>query len=430
MNNFWLLTVNMGYGHQRTAFPLKELAVGGLAINVNDYEGIPESDKRIWETTRRGYELISRFKRIPLLGECTFSFFDKFQRILDFYPKRNLSKPSLQLKQTFSLIKRGWGKDIVEKLKAKNLKLGKNLPFVSTFFTPAFMAEYFGYPGNIYCVVCDADISRAWAPFCPQKSRIKYFAPTSRVAERLKLYGVKEENILFTGYPLPKENIGGRRMDLLKEDLKYRLLNLDPQEKYREYYAPLIKYYLGDLPKKPNHPLTITFAVGGAGAQKETGVNILKNLCSDIKKRKIRVFLVAGNKEKIKNYFESNLKKLGLARSKYVQVLFGKNIEEYFLKFDLALRETDILWTKPSELSFYSALGLPLIIAPCIGSQEEFNKRWLLKSGFGSLQEDPKHLDQWLFDWLKRGYLAEDAMQGFVEGEKLGTFNIEEILKK
>jgi hypothetical protein len=75
-------------------------------------------------------------------------------------------------------------------------------------------------------------------------------------------------------------------------------------------------------------------------------------------------------------------------------------------------------------------LGIPIIVAPPIGSQEEFNMRYLLKSGFGILQENLNYLEQWLFDWLKKGYLAEAAMQGFVEGEKLGTFKILEIIKK
>jgi hypothetical protein len=75
-------------------------------------------------------------------------------------------------------------------------------------------------------------------------------------------------------------------------------------------------------------------------------------------------------------------------------------------------------------------LGIPLIITSPIGSQEEFNKRWLLKSGFGLLQEDPAYLEQWLFDWLEKGYLAEAAMEGFIEGEKMGTINIKKIIEK
>ena len=67
MKKAWLVSVNMGYGHQRTAFPLKGLAFGGEIINANDYQGIPEKDRRIWETTRKFYEFISKFKRNPLI---------------------------------------------------------------------------------------------------------------------------------------------------------------------------------------------------------------------------------------------------------------------------------------------------------------------------------------------------------------------------
>src|SRR4030042_2122469 len=405
----WIISVNMGYGHQRTAYPLKDLAFEGKIINANDYFKIPEKDKRIWETTRKSYEFISKMKRIPLIGNFVFSVFDYFQRILSFYPKKDLSKPSLQLIQTFSLIKKGWGKHLIEKLSSSQ-KRGNPIPFISTFFVPAFMAEYFDYPGEIFCIVCDADISRAWAPLNPKKSRIKYLAPTERAADRLKLYGVKPENVFLTGYPLPLENTGSSHLEILKNDLKHRLFNLDPEKRFFRHYEPLVKKYLGDLPQKSDHVLTLMFAVGGAGAQKEIGVKIVKQLSKQIKKKEIKVVLVAGIKRKVKQYFEKNTK--GLA----VEIIFAEDIEDYFSKFNQALRKTDILWTKPSELSFYSALGMPIIIAPAIGSQEEFNKRWLIKSGFSLLQEDANYINQWLFDWLEKGYLAEAAMQGFIEG--------------
>jgi len=418
-----VISVNMGYGHQRTAYALRDLAIGGKNINANDYVGIPEKDRKTWEITREGYEFISDLKGIPLFGNAVFSIMDYFQRILSFYPKRDLSKPNFQLKQTFSLIKRGWGRNLIEKLKQNPL------PLISTFFTPAFMAEFFNYPGEIFCVVCDADISRTWASLNPKESRIKYFAPTERVVERLQLYGVKPENIFLTGYPLPLENVGDESMEILKEDLRYRILNLDPKKTYFDKYRMLIEEKLGVLPEKSDHPLTIMFCVGGAGAQKEIGIKIIKSLLVKIKSNQIKIILVAGIKDWIKDYFERNLAKLGLKESKSVEIIFAEDINEYFQKFNQALRKIDILWTKPSELSFYSALGLPVVIAPTIGSQEEFNERWLLKSGFGILQEDLKYTYQWLFDWLSQGYLAEAAMQGFVEGEKLGTFKISQIIQ-
>jgi len=433
-NGAWIISVNMGYGHQRTAFPLRNLAEGKI-INANDYEGILGIDKIIWEGTRKFYEFISRFSRIPLIGRTAFSIYDQFQKILTFYPKRDLSKPNLSLREVYSVIKTGWGEHLIQSLQSGQ---GQNfLPLVSTFFTPTFMAEYFNYPGEIFCIICDADISRVWAPFNPKESRIKYFVPTERVAERLKLYGVKDENIFFTGYPLPQELIGTENLEILKDDLKHRLFNLDPKRKYFDKYKTLIEENLGKLPEKPDHPLTIMFSIGGAGVQKEIGIKLLKCLRFYLKQGRVKVILSAGIRKKVKNYFLYHIKKLnledfsgGLTSANSIEILFGENIEDYFKKFNQSLKKTDILWTKPSEISFYSALGIPIIIAPPVGSQEEFNMRWLLKSGFGLLQENPKYTDQWLFDWLKQGYLAEAAMQGFIEGEKLGTYKIQKIISQ
>ena len=428
MEKAWVISVNMGYGHQRTAYPLRDLAFKGEIINANSYQGIPEKDRKIWEGTRRFYEFISNFSRIPLVGKTAFSIYDKFQKILGFYPKRDLSQPNFNLKQIYSFFKKDWGKDLIEKLKINPL------PLITTFFIPAFMAEFFNYPGEIFCVVCDADISRTWAPLNPKESKIKYFASTERVIERLKLYGVKKENIFLTGYPLPLENIGvsppAGGLEILKEDLRLRLLNLDPKKRYFEKYKTLIEEKVGKLPEKSDHPLTILFSVGGAGAQKEIAIKIVKSLRERIKRGEVKIILSAGIREKIKKYFEKNLAeiKLNEAKPHCAEIIFEKDIESYFQKFNLALRKTDILWTKPSELSFYSALGIPIIISSSIGSQEEFNMRWLLKSGFGIFQENPRYTRQWLIDWLDRGYLAEAAMEGFIEGEKLGTFNIEKII--
>lgn len=369
----WVVAVDMGYGHQRTAYPLRDIASGKKIINANNYKGIPQKDKKIWETTRHIYEFISRFRSISFFGDVVFALMDKFQKIMSYYPKRDLSKPVFGLKNIFHFIKKGWGSDLIQKFKEHNQ------PIVSTFFTPAYMAEEYNYPNDIYCIICDADISRSWVSLNPKKSKIKYLVPNNWTRDRLRLYGVKKENILLTGYPLPKENIGGENMETLKKDLGYRILNLDPTGKYRKIYRPLIKGYLGELPKVPNHPLTIMFSIGGAGAQKEIGLAMVNSLKKKIKEKKIRVIISVGTREELRKYFSENL--IDLKLDEWVHILSGKNINEYFEKFNNALRTTDILWTKPSELSFYSALGIPIIIAPTMGSQEDFNKRWLLHIG-------------------------------------------------
>jgi UDP-N-acetylglucosamine:LPS N-acetylglucosamine transferase len=422
-NSAWVVAVDMGYGHQRTAFPLKDCAFGKKVINANNYDAISLKDRKIWNSTRVFYEFISDFKKIPLIGNFVFYLFDKFQQIPAFYPERDLSKPTISLRKIFSLIKQGWGKDLI-------LKLSKNpYPLIATFFTPAFMAEFFHYPGKIYCVICDADVSRAWAPPNPKRSKIIYFAPNSWVVDRLALYGVKKKNIFLTGYPLPQEIIGTEKMEILKRDVASRLLNLDPEKKYLKMYEPLIKKYVGKLPSKPNHPLTVLFSIGGAGAQKEIVASFLKSLSLRIRKQEIKVIISAGTKEKVRDYFLKKIKKIGLVGelSRGIELVFDEKTDSYFAKFNQALKKTDILWTKPSELSFYAALGIPIIVAPSIGSQEDLNRKWLLKIGAGVIQENPNYADQWIYDYLKSGRFAEAAMEGLVEIEKMGTFNIKKI---
>ena len=423
----WVVSVDMGYGHQRAAHPLRHIAEGGI-INANTYQGIPARDRKIWQNSRAFYEFISRFKQFPFIGDKVFEFYDRLQNIPEYYPKRDLSRPTFQVEQVMSLIRSSdWGKHLI-------MKLAKNpLPLVTTFFTTAFMAEYFRYPGEIYCLATDTDISRAWVPENPIRSRIRYFAPTSRVADRLKLYGIREKNIFLTGFPLPDENIGGPDLHRLKSDLLYRLVNLDPAGRYNARYHELIHHNLGHhrLPKRSLHPLTLTFPVGGAGAQRGLAVDILKSLRHRIREHQITYIMVAGIHNDVGHYFRSEIRQLGLAAElgRHVVVAGARTKDEYFVHFNRLLRTTDILWSKPSELSFYTALGIPMIIAPPIGSQEIYNKRWVETVGSGTAQEDPRYAHEWLFDWLESGWLAEAAMEGFVEAPKRGLYNIVNIVE-
>ena len=420
----WVIAVSMGYGHQRTAYPLIDVAPGGVFINANDYEGMPEKDRRLWKNLRQFYEFTSNFEHIPLFGELVFSFLDHFQKIANFYPRRDLSKPNFTLRQLFKIIENGWGKHLIDKLSKTPL------PLVSTFFVPAFMAEVFNYPGDIYCVICDADIARGWVPVNSRQTRIRYFASTHRTAERLESYGVPLKNIIVTGYPLPKSNIGVGN-ETVKYDFSHRVLNIDPSHYFRTKYRPLLESQLGALPRASNHILTIMFSVGGAGAQKEIGAQILASLKDKIMAKKIRLFLASGIKEKVSSYFQGQIanNKLSDYLGNNIFIIKGKKLTDYFENFNLALKETDILWTKPSELSFYSGLGIPIIIAPPLGSQEKFNKEWLLTIGAGISQQDPMYVNEWLFDLLNRGIIAEAALKGYMEVEKRGVFKIEEYLK-
>lgn len=415
-----LVVADMGYGHQRAAYPLLDLSAGEI-INVNNYPEIPEWEKKYWLNSLKSYEKISRFKKIPLLGELVFQAMDEFQEIDDYYPFRDLSKQSVQQKFYLQSLKKGLGRDLMEKLALNRL------PFVTTFFVAAYMAEYFNYPGDIYLVVCDADASRAWAPLDPLNSRIKFLLPNNKLKKRFLMYGVKEENIIISGFPLPKENVGENK-EILKKDLARRLSNLDSLSKYREKYQSLISNYFEIKNGKKQEPLTITFAVGGAGAQKEIGVIILEKLASQIKAKKIKLNLVAGVRPEVRQYFFDNLQKNGIIEGDGVQIIFASEKNDYFRLFNNCLHETDILWTKPSELSFYCALGLPIIMSSPVGSQEDFNREWLINIGAGIDSFAPEDICEWLPDMLNSGRLARAAMDGFLNAEQMGVYNIEKII--
>ncbi len=440
----YIIAVDMGYGHQRAVFPLLDIAGSPASWNIkksyiisaNDYPNIPRSDRLKWFWTRKTYEGISRFQGFPIFGKRVFHLMSYLQRIEPFYPRRDLSKPTFPIKLVYRLIKKGLGKHLVSVLNEDPL------PLVCSFPIPALCAEEHGYKGDIYCLCTDTDIARSWAPLHPEKSRIVYLAPTLRAKERLKLYGVRDENIVTTGFPLPKAlSAHAASTEHTQEDkneaslhiLKARMSTLDPSGIYHDKFEKLLSLYLGsDLgASKSGKPLSVTFAIGGAGAQSDIALKILKSFAEKIRKGEVRLNLVAGTSAPIMKKFDRAITKLFLKDERangFVTILYDQDKYEYFRKFNALLQETDVLWTKPSELSFYAGLGLPIIMSPPLGSQEEFNRSWLYMMGAGFEQYDPRYADEWLFDWIQSGWLAEAAMNGFINAPQRGTDRIKDLV--
>ena len=238
------------------------------------------------------------------MGDLVFALFDKFQEIQEFYPETHgIEFPTMQLKQVYGLMKkRDWGKHLIEKLNKEPS------PLVTTFSTVAFMAEHWGYQGDIWLVITDTDVARAWAPLRPNMTRIRYCASTEVAAQRLERYGVPHHHIFQTGFPLPEENIGGNSLKTVKSDLVERVINLDPNHYYRQKYGSTVKQFLQDikLEEKHHHPLTLTFAVGGAGAQRQLGCQMLASLKSKLLKKEINLNLIASSRNDVYLYFKNN----------------------------------------------------------------------------------------------------------------------------
>ena len=217
---------------------------------------------------------------------------------------------------------------------------------------------------------------------------------------------------------------------MLKKDLAQRLFYLDPKGKFWARHGRNVDYFLGkeNCVFKNERKLTITYAVGGAGAQKEIGEKIVYSLKDKLKAGEVKLNLVAGVRKEVFDYFNTVKNKID-PECESIKIIYSDSLPRYFDLFNDSLHDTDILWTKPSELSFYCALGLPIIMSPTIGSQEKFNRKWLREIQAALKQVNPEYTDQWLRDLLNRGTLAESAWDGFLKVRKLGTFNIKQVLK-
>ncbi|MBP7133692.1 hypothetical protein KBA73_00590 [Patescibacteria group bacterium] len=420
-----VVAVNMGYGHERAAYGLAELC-GGEIIVANNYPGIPKADKDVWDRSCKLYESISRLHALPWIGPSLFQLMDVFQRIPAFYPRRDMSRSNFQIAEIYYLLKHHkLGQHLIEKLAEDPL------PLICTFFLPAYAAELNDYPGDIYIAICDADMFRTWVPYDAKASRIQYLAPTGRVVERLKLYGVPSERIHLTGFPLPKYNIG-KETSILKHDLSHRIANLDPQQTFRKTYQETLTREFGKgVPQwTSEHPLTITFGIGGAGAQKNIAWQVVQSLRTLLLQKQLRLNIEVGTRTDLARFFHHAARNHGLqhALDKELCIHAYADRPTYFTSFQETLRTTDILWTKPSELAFYTGLGLPIVMAPPIGSQEDYNKAWLEGIGGGIAQQDPRYTHEWLMDWVHSGALARYAWNGYIEAPTHGAYRIESLI--
>ena len=427
-----VVSVLMGLGHMRAAFPLRDLSHEDIIIYGSKHN-TSRKEYRRWKKIRNLYYSFSRAGRIPLIGKYVLGIMLTIQKIAPYYPVKDRSEPTFSVKYLTHMIKKkGLCEALLEKIK------GEDTRTVHTFYVTGIALEMKTHDNHIhdnYLLICDSDFNRVWVPLEPRNSQLKYLAPCVQVKRRLLSYGVPEENIYLTGFPLPKENLGSEEdLEILKEDLWKRLLRLDPTNKFLSIHQKSVFYWLNQskLPEERETHFNLTFAVGGAGAQTHIVEKILESLKEKIQQKKIKLYISIGiNRdifEKVLGYVNSQ--GLGEYLNNGISLIFDKDIYKYLVKFNRALRHTDVLWTKPSELSFYCGLGIPILMAPPIGTHEEMNRRWLRHMHTGITPPGKvEYTNEWLFDLRENGILASAAWDGFLRVRKLGTYKIEELVR-
>jgi hypothetical protein len=414
-----IASAEMGYGHLRAAQALAS-ALGTEILHVDRPPLVSPEELRLWSASRRLYELTSRASQIPVVGAPLRSLLDTLTDIPHLHPQRDLSAPTFQARSLHRLILKGLGRGLVDLLRSTGA------PLLTTFFAPAISADHYGCE-RIYCVVTDADINRAWVPLNPRGTKVFYLTPSYRAIHRLRAYGVARERMAFTGFPLPHELVGGPDLPVLRGNLAGRLVRLDRKKVFREQARGEIHHFLGDLPEdQEGRPPLLTYTVGGAGAQADLARPLLKGVRGLIEEGRLRVCLAAGIRAEVAAKFREWVKEAGLEDylGGAVEVFLADGLEEYFPRFNALLARTDVLWTKPSEMTFFSGLGLPLIFSRPVGVHERYNRRWAIENGPGLKQRDPIHAEYWIREWLNEGTLAAAAWYGFLRMPKFGLYQI------
>jgi hypothetical protein len=420
----------MGYGHLRAAHALAE-ELGTDVLHADRPPLADGDEQKLWQAARRLYEWTSRVSQVPVLGRPVRWLLETVTAIPRIEPRRDLTAPDRSVKVLARLIDRGMGGGLARHLAAAGA------PLLTTYFAPALAvddARRRGVHGAgpvdgppLYCVVTDVDLARAWVGRRPQLTRIRYLVPSRRAVVRLRAYGVPPEQIVPTGFPLPGRLLGGATLGALRDNLSRRLVRLDPAGAFRDEFRREIDRFLGPLDaSQEGRPVTLAYVVGGAGAQAEIAEKLLRALAAWVDDGRLRIALVAGTRPEVAASFERWTRAAGLAAhlGDAVEVVYEPEVETYFRRFNRLLADVDVLWTKPSELTFFAALGLPLVLAPPVGVQERHNRRWAQQRGAALRQARPRHAAEWLHEWLRDGTLAMAAWNGYLRLPKFGLYQI------
>ena len=419
-----VVAIEMGYGHLRAAHALAD-ALGAPVLELDRPPLADAEETARWRRVRSGYEALSRLSQVPLLGRPMRRLLESITAIPHLHPHRDQSAATAAVRWLERLARSGAGSGLVAHLQATGATL------VTTFYAPAVIADLAGTE-RIVCVVTDADLNRVWVPRRPERSRIEYAAPSERAARRLRAYGVPSRRIHLTGFPLPAELLGGPELATLRRHLAARLVRLDPAGAFRAQLRGELAHLLGPLPDgAAGEPPLVTFAVGGAGAQAGMARALIGSLRAPILAGAIRLALVAGVRTEVAAEFETWAADAGLASrlGTGIEIVYEATVPAYLRRFNRLLERTDVLWTKPSELTFFAALGIPLVFARPVGVHERLNRRWAVQRGAGLKQDDPRHAAEWLREWLDEGNLAAAAWSGYVRLPKFGTPRIVDLVR-
>jgi hypothetical protein len=409
----WVVSAPLGNGVDLVAQACRDFAHTGQILRADEYPGIPRPDRKLWTLLREQPSLLVTLGRIPVIGPSLRSLTERFVHHLPSrYPEREQTTWNRRLVEFYYYLQtQHLGRDFIQRL-AEN-----PLPLITSSQVIAFSAEVHAYPGPIYLVCHAADPSRAWAPLEPAQTRIQWIVPTQTAEARLQAYGVPSTNIHYFGLPFPSACISSKG---LHADVEARIARLDPES----IFQPHKKHV------RSQRPLTLG-VIMDSGWRTQDILRFLEGAGKAIRSGELILHIFTGTDLGRAGSIEAMARNQTLHRHLGSAVIVHAHADEAiaFTAFTKCFPEMDVLWTTPNPWVFSVGLGIPVIIQPGMGGQEEARYAWVRGVQAGLPPLELETLSEWLLDWKRSGGLARLAWNGYGSAPSMGYTRLKELLE-
>ncbi|MGV8981067.1 DUF6937 domain-containing protein [Clostridium sp.] len=193
---------------------------------------------------------------------------------------------------------------------------------------------------------------------------------------------------------------------------------------------------------KNNKAKIILLTVGGAGAQKEIFAEIIQNLMTSIKEKKVVLYINVGDHKDVldglceeipelasmcQNYFNDWNKTCDFAKMALdndvsgIHAFYNEDIFAAVYSSNLLMRSCDILITKPSELAFYP---VPKLLIKRVGGHEAWGAVRAAEVGDGTIEcETIGRTLQMLDLMLNSDEILTMLCNNIIKANKIGLYN-------
>ncbi len=392
---YLITTAYMGFGHLRAAHNLGALGNGPI-LRVDRNPFLKARDRLVWTATQ--YVHTTASQDVEGRNKVLFRWFEGIMELPDDHTPPSVK--GAEFIQTLS--KLGVGKKLAGMLGNRSSAI------VHTFYLPAMLSLYHGFTGKNFLLLCDSDFHRVWVPVDAAGSSLYYLVPTAHSADRLVSYGVNSKKIFVTGFPLPFSGRNDDGSQKLREAVDARSKRVGPAS---------------------NVPITVMFPFSGAGAYSNVLSKIISSLADNLREGSIRLVVSCGNNIHAFAKTRKILSGSGIDRQESIRVIFNPDLFSSFDEFNSALEQTDVVVTKPGELVFYAALGLPMLLLRPIGGHEAGNREYLKKNNCAMDLASPEKLQDWLRESRTSGKLLELTQNGYNNLPRNGAAEIDQVVR-